>query len=181
LFLGAIPVFLALLFSLSNVKIGVRHVLPLYPFLALGVAVALKELMTTPLRRAIVYGGALFMIVTVVAVHPQYLSYFNPLAGGSAAGYRWLQDSNYDWGQNEILAKRMVQESDVAIDYEGTELPEPGHYYLIRMSELYGRPRNRDERENKLRELLEAGTIRIIDQTLPTHWVVYYPPIGQAP
>ena len=32
--------------------------------------------------------------------HPDYIPYFNPLAGGTAAGPRWLDDSNLDWGQD---------------------------------------------------------------------------------
>ncbi|HET9767786.1 MAG TPA: hypothetical protein VFS60_13105, partial [Thermoanaerobaculia bacterium] len=31
---------------------------------------------------------------------PGYLSYFNGFAGGRAAGVRWLDDSNLDWGQS---------------------------------------------------------------------------------
>jgi len=34
------------------------------------------------------------------AQHPDYIPYFNPLAGGTAAGPRWLDDSNLDWGQD---------------------------------------------------------------------------------
>jgi len=33
-------------------------------------------------------------------VHPNYLAYFNFSAGGSEQGYRWLADSDQDWGQS---------------------------------------------------------------------------------
>jgi len=33
-------------------------------------------------------------------VAPHYLAFFNELAGGPAGGYRYLVDSNLDWGQN---------------------------------------------------------------------------------
>ncbi len=131
--------------------------------------------MTKTLHRVIVYAGAFSILVTAVAVHPHYLSYFNTFAGGSANGYTWLQDSNDDWGQNEILAKRIVEESGGTIDYEGGDLPRPGTYYLIRLAELYARPRNLDEREIALRELLEKGKLRVVKRSLPTHWLVYYP------
>jgi hypothetical protein len=32
-------------------------------------------------------------------VHPHQLAYFNWFAGGSTRGYRWLADSDQDWGQ----------------------------------------------------------------------------------
>jgi 4-amino-4-deoxy-L-arabinose transferase-like glycosyltransferase len=38
--------------------------------------------------------------VSSLAVHPRYIPYFNELAGGSPRGYRWLADSNLDWGQD---------------------------------------------------------------------------------
>ncbi len=33
-------------------------------------------------------------------VGPDYLAYFNELAGGSRNGYKYLVDSNLDWGQD---------------------------------------------------------------------------------
>ena len=36
----------------------------------------------------------------VFSVHPNYIAYFNPLAGGANRGYRWLADSDQDWGQS---------------------------------------------------------------------------------
>jgi hypothetical protein len=33
-------------------------------------------------------------------IHPDYLSYFNILAGGPRNGHKWLIDSNLDWGQD---------------------------------------------------------------------------------
>jgi hypothetical protein len=38
--------------------------------------------------------------VGTVGVAPHYLAFFNELAGGPAGGYRYLVDSNLDWGQN---------------------------------------------------------------------------------
>lgn len=174
-FLWIPPAVLALIVTFSHVKIGIRHMLPVYPFLALGVAVMADRFMTSKRRRVIVVVGALSVLATVVRVHPHYLSYFNAFAGGSANGYRWLLDSNFDWGQNEILAKQIVAASDRPIDYEGSDLPRPGNTYLIRLAEIYARPRNRDKRDIALKDLLEEGTLRIVDRSLPTHWVVYYP------
>jgi hypothetical protein len=38
-------------------------------------------------------------IIGTVRIFPDYLAYFNELAGGPDGGYRYLVDSNLDWGQ----------------------------------------------------------------------------------
>jgi hypothetical protein len=43
--------------------------------------------------------GLAGMAVSVAAIHPHELSYFNELAGGPVGGRRILADSNLDWGQ----------------------------------------------------------------------------------
>lgn len=39
-------------------------------------------------------------VSSAFAIAPHYLSYFNRLSGGPTAGYRYLADSNIDWGQD---------------------------------------------------------------------------------
>ena len=39
-------------------------------------------------------------VLEAVHLFPHYLAYFNLLPGGPVAGYRYLVDSNLDWGQN---------------------------------------------------------------------------------
>ncbi len=65
--------------------------------------------------------------------HPDYIPYFNPLAGGTAAGPRWLDDSNVDWGEDlrrlpDWLAARGVER--VRLAYFGVNDPE--HYGIRR-------------------------------------------------
>ncbi|MFA5975343.1 MAG: glycosyltransferase family 39 protein [Elusimicrobiota bacterium] len=64
--------------------------------LAAGVASRLQGL---PSRAAL---GVLLVLawVDVYRVHPNYLSYFNEMAGGPRQGYRWMEDSDQDWGQS---------------------------------------------------------------------------------
>ena len=38
-------------------------------------------------------------------MHPHYLSYFNEAAGGPDNGYRHLENSNLDWGQDLLFLK----------------------------------------------------------------------------
>ncbi len=46
--------------------------------------------------------AAVFLLgaADVFSVHPNYLAYFNRVVGGSDRGYRWLADSDQDWGQS---------------------------------------------------------------------------------
>jgi hypothetical protein len=96
-----------LLFTfLCRVQIGIRLVLPLIALaaVALGAALAaaLAALPVGVRRRALLGTGVLGLGWTALAgagVWPDGLCYTNELWGGTDCGYRWLSDSNYDWGQ----------------------------------------------------------------------------------
>ncbi len=53
---------------------------------------------TLPALLASVLGLA--QLSTALVAHPDYLPFFNRLAGGARGGVRWLDDSNLDWGQD---------------------------------------------------------------------------------
>jgi hypothetical protein len=58
---------------------------------------------------------------------PHYLAYFNEFAGGSANGYRYLVDSNLDWGQDLKGLKQFMDDRGidrVSLSYFGTDSPE---------------------------------------------------------
>jgi hypothetical protein len=90
---------------LSHVDLGVRIVLAVYPFLALlaarGATTAWRSTGTRAqvlARRAAVAVFVASMSVTAVRSWPDYLAYFNPVAGPHPE--RVLVDSNLDWGQD---------------------------------------------------------------------------------
>ena len=69
--------------------------------------------------------------VSVLHVHPRYLGYFNELAGGPSQGWRYLVDSNVDWGQDLKALKAWTDAHDVKhlkLSYFGTADPV---YYRI--------------------------------------------------
>ena len=82
----------------SNLNIGYRHLLPILPLLAVF-AGRLAGLLRGLPRRLLAAGLGLWLVVGTVSLHPHYLAYFNELAGGPEGGYRYLVDSNTDWGQ----------------------------------------------------------------------------------
>ena len=44
--------------------------------------------------------GLAWLAISTLRVYPQGISYFNEWIGGPAQGWRYLADSNIDWGQN---------------------------------------------------------------------------------
>jgi tetratricopeptide (TPR) repeat protein len=112
----------------TGLNIGVRHVLPVYPFLFILAGWGAAELIAA--KRKLVYAVALVLAIGIFSsmrVFPVYLSYANELWGGPANTYRYLSDSNVDWGQqlksiNQYLDQRHVKDcwfayfADVAVD-----------------------------------------------------------------
>lgn len=110
-----------------SLNLGIRHVLPLYPFLLIlagGWAVILTR---RPLVRGLLAVGLCAQAVSVLLAYPDFLSYFNEAAGGPARGYRILIDSNYDWGQ-DLGRLADAQQRDhlypLVFSYFGTTPPE---------------------------------------------------------
>ena len=90
---------------LSRVDLGVRIVLAVYPFLALLAARSVVTAWRAPgtrttvlARRSALAALVASMLVTPVRAWPDYLAYFNPVAGRHPE--RVLVDSNLDWGQD---------------------------------------------------------------------------------
>lgn len=85
----------------GKLDIGVRHVLPVIPFLVvlagLGGAVLLRKS-----RVSAIVGGALiaFFLVSALRAAPHQLSYANEMFGGPNHLHHFLGDSNVDWGQS---------------------------------------------------------------------------------
>ncbi len=111
-------------------NLGVRYALPLYPLL-FTLAGGLAAAALRPARASRAGAAALAAIAgaqagTALLAHPDHLAYFNPLAGGTRAGPRWLDDSNVDWGQDLYrlpawLASRGIRR--VRLLYFGTAAP----------------------------------------------------------
>lgn len=97
----------------SSINLGVRHILPVYPFLYVLLAFVLVDYSPLLLRRAWPWTIALLLLLVAVesvANYPRYLSFFNWVSGGPANGSHYLLDSNIDWGQDtENLASFVEQ------------------------------------------------------------------------
>lgn len=86
----------------TKLNIGLRHILPIYPFLFVFIGGRMATLWAS-CNRVARYGVALLGIwlsVSSLGVYPHYLTFFNELAGGPGNGHNVLVDSNLDWGQD---------------------------------------------------------------------------------
>ena len=96
-----IPAGVYLLVAMASLmNIGVRHVLPIYPFLMVLSGWAASTLIEH--RRQWTYVVAallLWNLVSSIRTAPVYLAYSNELWGGPSNTYKYLSDSNADWGQ----------------------------------------------------------------------------------
>jgi hypothetical protein len=93
----------------SNLNIGHRHILPIYPVVLIWVGAAgwwLRGLSFRPPIRALpllgwlTLGSIAWQAGETLYRWPHYLAYFNQVVGGPANGYQHLVDSSLDWGQD---------------------------------------------------------------------------------
>jgi tetratricopeptide (TPR) repeat protein len=85
----------------NQANIGIRHVLPAYPFLFLACGAAAVRWSRAGWRGRIAMTAlGLWLVTGTLRAHPHYLSYFNELAGGPEGGIAYLDDSNVEWGQD---------------------------------------------------------------------------------
>jgi 4-amino-4-deoxy-L-arabinose transferase-like glycosyltransferase len=91
-------------------QLGIRYVLPMFPFLFVATG---KVAATIPARHAaacaaVVGGLVLWAAVSTVSFHPHYLAYVNELIADRTSTWRYLADSNVDWGQDDDAVRRYL-------------------------------------------------------------------------
>lgn len=128
LFLG-LPALLVLGTNVAaNLGLGVRHLLPMFPFLIL-LAVAPLRGGGWPLGAWPFFGVTAMLLwhaAGAVAAYPHYIARFNEIARYSGGGAKYLGDSNLDWGQDLSLAARKLKElgaEGAILCYFGTASP----------------------------------------------------------
>ena len=125
---------------MMKLNIGVRHILPIHPFVLLLAGNAIAELYASQRKPFRMLLGALCLLAVMefALVCPHYLAFFNQFAGGPRNGHKYLVDSNLDWGQDlKGLKSWMVQHEvqHINLSYFGTADPA---YYKIDCTYLPG-------------------------------------------
>jgi len=137
----------------SNLNIGVRHILPTFPLIYLLVSNQITKWLSIerPAKKLSFFGALGFIASTLIGttikylavgillfwqiasitnIYPYYLTYFNELVDGPTNGYRYVTDSNLDWGQDFKRLTNWVNENNIKeiyVDYFGGTT---GEYYL---------------------------------------------------
>ena len=90
----------------SNINMGIRHILPVLPFLILFGASGTWVLLSRYKNGLAVCAVAVFLhAASSLHAFPNYIAYSNEFWGGPSNTYRYLADSNVDWGQSMKEAK----------------------------------------------------------------------------
>jgi hypothetical protein len=113
----------------SPLNIGIRHLMPILPFIYLLSVEAVKLKAGKAAKPIIAVALAWLGIGTALAT-PYYISYFNEIGGGVRNGYKYVTDSNYDWGQDLKRLAKFTEDNGIdriATDYFGGGNPK---YYI---------------------------------------------------
>lgn len=122
-------VFLSSVAIYSRMNIGLRHILPIYPFLFVwlgGVSAALLS-STSSAKRCAIWSLALWFVASCAMTYPHYLAFFNETLGNRQR-HEILVDSNLDWGQDLKGLKRWMvdqQVDQIELAYFGSIDPMP--------------------------------------------------------
>jgi hypothetical protein len=142
----------------SHINLGVRHLLPVYPFLYLLGAAVLWRVLTTRSFQIAALSIVLAQAGETLAVYPNFLGFFNVPAGGAKAGPMYLLDSNVDWGQDLKKLKVYMDKTrpgKVCLEYFGSALPK---YYGIEYEYL---PRTWDKDELERMDCIGAISVTL--------------------
>ena len=108
----------------AQLNIGHRHLLPIYPvlFVSCGVVTYLLHRNWRLISGGIIGILLCWEIAESLAIQPDYLAYFNQLAGGPGRGYKHLVDSSLDWGQDLPALKSWIDNQKPMIDQKAIYL-----------------------------------------------------------
>jgi len=132
LFLLVPTVFYLVVAVTVGMNIGVRHILIVYVFLYVLIGGASWALIQK--NRKWIYVVALFVVVHAASslmAFPNYIPYSNEFWGGPSQTYKYLTDSNSDWGQQLKSVKRYLDQRGVKecwFEYFAAGVAEPEYY-----------------------------------------------------
>ena len=137
-----VPIFgWMILFMFTNLNIGVRHILPVYPFIFIfssSIATLDFSFLNSFFenqKNKIIITLLFFYILSSLFVYPNYLTFFNELIGPSN-GHEYLLDSNIDWGQDLYGLNTWIENNNVEkikLFYFGNDDPD---YYGIKYENI---------------------------------------------
>src|SRR5262249_48241866 len=105
----------------TRVNLGLRYILPIYPFLFVLAArvgtISFANVLATLLVRLGAFAAVGLLAASSPMVAPHQLAYLNELIGGPDQGHRYLSDSNLDWGQDLKGLKNYMDREGIPVIY----------------------------------------------------------------
>jgi len=118
-YLWVLPIVLMAMGMQGKINLGVRYMLPIYAFLFLFVARLAKLIDFKALRKnfsiltIVIIALVVWYVFEAFLIFPHYLSYYNEFIGGYKNGYKYLTDSNTDWGQDIKRLDQWAKDNNV--------------------------------------------------------------------
>ncbi|MDP3964107.1 MAG: glycosyltransferase family 39 protein [bacterium] len=162
----------------SKLNLGVRHLLPVYPFLFILIG---SLVLRGPKRNAIAWrimilAFLVYYAISSLVIYPNYLAYFNEAIGGPERGHRYLTDSNIDWGQDLIALKKYLDGRNISFVYL--------HYFGTADPQAYGiehvsPPTNDQIQEGDFKGVVAISVSGLFAQEKNYRWLLQYKPVAK--
>jgi len=160
------PVFYFIAFMFNYINIGIRHILPIYPFLFVFVSKAVmlefEREQTKKIWKVILFLLLVWYAASTFFIAPHFLSFFNDFVSGPENGPNILLDSNIDWGQDMNRLEQWIEKNDLRntavyysvfttepLGYRDIQIaavpctPHPG-IFVLSVNNLYDLAQNRE-------------------------------------
>ena len=105
--------FYVVVMSAGANDLGIRYLLPIFPLLFIWTSRIAPDYWTHRIGRAAIVMLFAWQVWAALSIFPNYIPYFNELAGGPARGPDILDDSNVDWGQGLKQAAAYVRKNGI--------------------------------------------------------------------
>lgn len=129
--------FYIIVVTLGADQVGVRYILPIFPLFFIWVSRIVPALLATRAGSVVLAALITWHAWSGISAFPNYIPYFNEMAGGITGGSALLDDSNIDWGQGLKQAAEYIRtrQLDTPTIYAFDPFDGPG-------TEYYGLPPN---------------------------------------
>lgn len=92
-------------------QIGIRFILVIFPLLFIFAGSLVKNWQVNDNAKKIgIIALLAYLVISNLSYFPHYISYFNEFVWRRENAYKYLADSNLDWGQNEFLVETYLSD-----------------------------------------------------------------------
>jgi hypothetical protein len=121
-------------------QIGIRYLLMVFPLLYVFAGSLFKNWRSfDPGKKWLGFALGTYLIGSLLSYYPSYISYFNEIVWDRKMAYKYLADSNLDWGQDEdLVAEYLAEHPDVRKPPKRPELLTETTRYYLQVNQLVG-------------------------------------------